>query len=81
MLCTAAALEYTVKERRTLVAFLWAINWSVLATALPWYTYLIQSWRGLLITNTAVDAVLLLSLWWVPFGRRLLAVKRPLHFV
>ncbi|XP_075537623.1 organic anion transporter 3-like [Dermacentor variabilis] len=60
------ALEYTVKERRTLVAFLWAINWSVLATALPWYTYLIQSWRGLLITNTAVDAVLLLSLWWLP---------------
>lgn len=60
------ALEYTVKERRTLVAFLWAINWSVLATALPWYTYLIQSWRGLLITNTAVDAVLLISLWWLP---------------
>lgn len=60
------ALEYTVKERRTLVAFLWAINWSVLATALPWYTYLIQSWRGLLMTNTAVDAVLLISLWWLP---------------
>ncbi|KAK8776525.1 organic anion transporter 3-like [Amblyomma americanum] len=60
------ALEYTVKERRTLVAFLWAINWSVLATALPWYTYLIQSWRGLLITNTVIDAVLLVSLWWLP---------------
>uniref|UniRef100_A0A1E1XEI2 Putative organic cation/carnitine transporter n=1 Tax=Amblyomma aureolatum TaxID=187763 RepID=A0A1E1XEI2_9ACAR len=60
------ALEYTVKERRTLVAFLWAVNWSVLATALPWYTYLIQSWRGLLITNTVIDAVLLVSLWWLP---------------
>ncbi|KAM7302099.1 putative organic cation/carnitine transporter [Ixodes scapularis] len=36
--CTAAyviVMEYTVCERRTLISFLWAINWSVLATALP----------------------------------------------
>lgn len=60
------ALEYTVKERRTLVAFLWAVNWSIPATALPWYTYLIQSWRGLLYTNICVDAVLLVCIWWLP---------------
>ncbi|KAM7302100.1 putative organic cation/carnitine transporter [Ixodes scapularis] len=67
--CTAAyviVMEYTVCERRTLISFLWAINWSVLATALPWYTAWLQSWRGIMFTTTGIDVLMLLVMCWVP---------------
>ncbi|CAN7997933.1 unnamed protein product [Ixodes pacificus] len=64
--CFSSVMEYTVCERRTLISFLWAINWSVLATALPWYTAWLQSWRGIMFTTTGIDVLMLLVMCWVP---------------
>lgn len=59
-------MEYTVANRRTLVAFLWSMCWTSLACTLPWYAYALQSWRGILVTVSVLDVLLLVALWWVP---------------
>ncbi|XP_077552899.1 solute carrier family 22 member 13-like [Haemaphysalis longicornis] len=59
-------MEYTVSERRTLVAFLWGTSWMVFGALLPWYAYLLHSWRSLVGSNTAVGILLVFILWWVP---------------
>ncbi|CAN7997296.1 unnamed protein product [Ixodes hexagonus] len=70
-------VEYTVSERRTLISFFWAMSWTVLAALLPWYGYHLQSWRMLVATNTALDVLLIIALWWVPESSSwLLSVNR-----
>ncbi|KAL1436980.1 hypothetical protein MTO96_049000 [Rhipicephalus appendiculatus] len=70
-------MEYTISERRTLVAFVWATSWTVLATMLPWYAYLVQNWRVLIATNASMSVFLLVILWWVPESSSwLLSVNR-----
>ncbi|CAN7997294.1 unnamed protein product [Ixodes hexagonus] len=70
-------IEYTVSERRTLVSFLWAMNFTSVACLLPWYAYLIQSWRGLLITGVCLDVLLAVTFCWVPESSSwLLSVNR-----
>ncbi|XP_040061659.1 solute carrier family 22 member 7 [Ixodes scapularis] len=59
-------MEFTIPERRTLIGFVWAFSWTLMASAYPWYADLIQSWRGLVITNSALSAVILVLLWFVP---------------
>uniref|UniRef100_A0A2R5L9S5 Putative organic cation/carnitine transporter n=1 Tax=Ornithodoros turicata TaxID=34597 RepID=A0A2R5L9S5_9ACAR len=59
-------MEYTVATRRTLVAFIWGVSWTFLATAYPWYAYYISNWRGLLLTTVALDVILLVLYWWAP---------------
>ncbi|CAN8021768.1 unnamed protein product [Ixodes persulcatus] len=59
-------VEYTVSRKRTFVAFIWAATWTVMGSLYPWYAYLLQSWRGLLVTNGCVDLLLLLTLCWIP---------------
>lgn len=70
-------MEYTISEKRTLVAFVWATSWTVLSTLLPWYAYLVQNWRVLIATNAAMSVFLLAILWWVPESSSwLLSVNR-----
>lgn len=70
-------MEYTISERRTLVAFIWASSWTVLATMLPWYAYLLQNWRILIVTNGSMSLFLLVIFWWVPESSSwLLSVNR-----
>ncbi|XP_029851508.2 organic cation transporter 1-like [Ixodes scapularis] len=59
-------MEYTVCERRTLVSFIRAVSWTLMVSVLPWYAYLLQSWRGVMLTNTAVDALMVVVMSWVP---------------
>lgn len=60
------AIEYTVSERRTLVAFVWVSSWGLLSSVAPWYGYLTQSWRSLLYAAVVADALLLFCLAWIP---------------
>uniref|UniRef100_A0A131XV00 Putative organic cation/carnitine transporter n=1 Tax=Ixodes ricinus TaxID=34613 RepID=A0A131XV00_IXORI len=70
-------VEYTVSDRRTLISFIWAMSWTIMAAVLPWYGYLLQSWRMLVATNIGVDVLLVIALWWVPESSSwLLAVNR-----
>ncbi|KAH7964707.1 hypothetical protein HPB49_000820 [Dermacentor silvarum] len=70
-------MEYTISEKRTLVAFVWATSWTVLATMLPWYAYLLQNWRVLIVTNASMSVFLLVIFWWVPESSSwLLSVNR-----
>lgn len=70
-------VEYTVSERRTLISFIWAMSWTIMAALLPWYSYYLQSWRMLVATNTAFDVLLITALWWVPESSSwLLSVNR-----
>ncbi|KAG0432242.1 hypothetical protein HPB47_021041, partial [Ixodes persulcatus] len=70
-------IEYTISERRTLVTFLWAMSFTSLACLLPWYAYLIRSWRGLFVTGVCLDVLLALTFCWVPESSSwLLAVNR-----
>ncbi|XP_064455832.1 organic cation transporter protein-like [Ornithodoros turicata] len=67
--CSAAfvlAMEYTVSERRTLMASVWSLSWALLATGFPWVAYYLQSWRWLLACNGVIDSLLLFTLWWAP---------------
>ncbi|XP_077512412.1 solute carrier family 22 member 7-like isoform X2 [Amblyomma americanum] len=59
-------MEYTVVERRTLVAFIWSVSWTVFGTLIPWYAYLLQNWRALVVSSSAFGVVLFLVTWWVP---------------
>ncbi|XP_077554863.1 solute carrier family 22 member 7-like [Haemaphysalis longicornis] len=59
-------MEYTVSERRTLVSFVWSTSWMAMGTLLPWYGYLLQSWRALVASNAAISALLVIVFWWVP---------------
>ncbi|XP_040061657.1 solute carrier family 22 member 7 [Ixodes scapularis] len=71
--CTAVfvvVMEYTIPERRTLIPFVWASSWAILSCVYPWYAYLLQSWRGLLLTNACMDVALLFVLYWVPESSR-----------
>ncbi|KAL1436981.1 hypothetical protein MTO96_049001 [Rhipicephalus appendiculatus] len=62
-----AAIEFTVSHRRSLITLTFAMSWSCLAAALPYYGYLVQSWRILLLTATVVDFMLAaLVCFWVP---------------
>lgn len=58
-------MEYTVSERRTLVAFLWGTSWMGFGALLPWYAYLLQSWRALVASNACLSVLLVVILWWV----------------
>ncbi|EEC18065.1 solute carrier, putative, partial [Ixodes scapularis] len=70
-------IEYTISERRTLVTFLWAMSFTSLACLLPWYAFLIRSWRGLFVTGVCLDVLLALTFCWVPESSSwLLAVNR-----
>ncbi|XP_064467619.1 solute carrier family 22 member 13-like isoform X2 [Ornithodoros turicata] len=64
--CFILVMEYTIASKRTLVAFIWGLNWTIAGTAYPWYASYISSWRGLFITTAAVEAVLLFVFWWAP---------------
>uniref|UniRef100_V5H305 Uncharacterized protein n=1 Tax=Ixodes ricinus TaxID=34613 RepID=V5H305_IXORI len=35
-------MGYTVCERRTLVSFIWTLSWTLMASVLPWYAYLLR---------------------------------------
>ncbi|XP_075537633.1 solute carrier family 22 member 12-like isoform X1 [Dermacentor variabilis] len=59
-------LEYTVAQRRTLVAFVWATAWGLVGCAVPWYGYLTQNWRAFLYGAAISDVLLLLCLFWIP---------------
>lgn len=59
-------IEFTISERRTLIGFVWAFSWTILASSYPWYADLIQSWRGLVVTNSALSVAILVILWFVP---------------
>lgn len=59
-------IEFTIPERRTLIGFAWAFSWTITASAFPWYADLIQSWRGLILTNSALSVAILVILWFVP---------------
>lgn len=70
-------MEYTISEKRTLVAFVWGTSWTVLATMLPWFAYLLQNWRVLIATNASMSLFLLVIFWWVPESSSwLLSVNR-----
>ncbi|XP_075747285.1 solute carrier family 22 member 7-like isoform X1 [Rhipicephalus microplus] len=73
-----AAIEFTVSHRRSLITLTFAMSWSCLAAALPYFGYLVQSWRILLLTATVVDFMLAaLVCFWVPESPRwLLSVGR-----
>ncbi|XP_064456135.1 solute carrier family 22 member 1-like [Ornithodoros turicata] len=64
--CFILVMEYTIASKRTLVAFIWGLNWTLASTTFPWYASYISSWRGLFITVAAVEAVLLFVFWWAP---------------
>ncbi|XP_064467603.1 solute carrier family 22 member 13-like [Ornithodoros turicata] len=64
--CFILVMEYTIASKRTLVGFIWGLNWTLAGTAYPWYASYISSWRGLFITTAAVEAVLLFVFWWAP---------------
>lgn len=64
--CFILVMEYTVASKRTLVGFIWALSWTLMAVLYPWYAYLLSNWRGLLISTAALDGVLLLLFWWAP---------------
>lgn len=72
------AIEFTVSHRRSMITLIFAMSWSCLAAALPWYGYLVQSWRILLLTGAVIDLLLAGLLWfWVPESPRwLLSVGR-----
>lgn len=72
------AIEFTVSHRRSMITLIFAMSWSCLAAALPWYGYLVQSWRILLLTGAVIDLLLAGILWfWVPESPRwLLSVGR-----
>lgn len=72
------AIEFTVSHRRTMITLIFAMSWSCLAAALPWYGYLVQSWRILLLTGAVIDLLLAGLIWfWVPESPRwLLSVGR-----
>ncbi|XP_049517861.1 solute carrier family 22 member 3 [Dermacentor silvarum] len=59
-------IEFTIPERRTLIGFVWAFSWTIMASSYPWYADLIQSWRGLVLTNSALSVAILVILWFVP---------------
>ncbi|KAH7962546.1 hypothetical protein HPB52_016822 [Rhipicephalus sanguineus] len=75
---TVCTIEFTVSHRRSLITLIFAMSWSCLAAALPYYGYLLQSWRILLLTATVVDFMLAaLVCFWVPESPRwLLSVGR-----
>nr|XP_050044284.1 solute carrier family 22 member 7-like isoform X1 [Dermacentor andersoni] len=72
------AIEFTVSHRRSLITLIFAMSWSCLSAALPWYGYLVQSWRILLLSTTVIDFMLAaLVCFWVPESPRwLLSVGR-----
>lgn len=72
------AIEFTVSHRRSLITLIFAMSWSCLSAALPWYGYLVQSWRTLLLSATVIDFLLAaLVCFWVPESPRwLLSVGR-----
>uniref|UniRef100_A0A023GNU7 Putative synaptic vesicle transporter svop n=1 Tax=Amblyomma triste TaxID=251400 RepID=A0A023GNU7_AMBTT len=59
-------IEYTVSQRRTLIAFLWATTGCVVGCAAPWFGYLTQNWRAFLYAAVVADALLLLCVAWIP---------------
>lgn len=59
-------IEFTLPEKRTLIGFVWAFSWTITASAYPWYADIIQSWRGLVITNTVLSVAILIIIWFVP---------------
>ncbi|XP_077554862.1 solute carrier family 22 member 7-like [Haemaphysalis longicornis] len=70
-------MEYTTAERRTVVAFLWGTSWTILASMLPWYAYLLRNWRILIASNAALSVLLVILFWWVPESSSwLLSVNR-----
>ncbi|KAL3219872.1 hypothetical protein MRX96_005633 [Rhipicephalus microplus] len=62
-------IEYTVAQRRTLIAFVWATTWGVVGCAVPWFGYLTQGWRSLLYAAAVSDLLLLICLLYVCFPR------------
>uniref|UniRef100_A0A4D5RUM7 Putative solute carrier n=1 Tax=Ixodes scapularis TaxID=6945 RepID=A0A4D5RUM7_IXOSC len=53
------------------------MSFTSLACLLPWYAYLIRSWRGLFVTGVCLDVLLALTFCWVPESSSwLLAVNR-----
>ncbi|KAK8760658.1 hypothetical protein V5799_028075 [Amblyomma americanum] len=72
------AIEFTVSHRRSLITLMFAMSWSGLAATLPWYGYLVQSWRTLLLTGTVIDLLLaaIICIWVPESPRWLLSVGR-----
>lgn len=70
-------MEYTVAERRTLVAFVWSIAWTTFGMLSPWYAYLLQNSRALIETSVGFSAVLFIFTLWLPESSSwLLSVNR-----
>ncbi|KAH7962757.1 hypothetical protein HPB52_017818 [Rhipicephalus sanguineus] len=70
-------MEYTVAERRTLMAFIWSLTWTVFGVMAPWYAYLLQNWRALTETTACFSAVLFMVTLWLPESSSwLLSVNR-----
>ncbi|KAL1436979.1 hypothetical protein MTO96_048999 [Rhipicephalus appendiculatus] len=61
-------MEYTVAEKRTLMAFVWSLTWTVFGVLAPWYAYLLQNWRALTETTACFSAVLFMVTLWLPEG-------------
>ncbi|XP_064455835.1 solute carrier family 22 member 7-like [Ornithodoros turicata] len=59
-------IEFTIPDKRTLIGFVWAFSWTIMASSYPWYADLIQSWRGLVVTNTALSIAILIIIGFVP---------------
>ncbi|XP_065303089.2 solute carrier family 22 member 7-like isoform X1 [Dermacentor albipictus] len=70
-------MEYTVAERRTLVAFVWSVAWTAFGALSPWYAYLVQNSRTLIETSVCFSAVLFILTLWLPESSSwLLSVNR-----
>ncbi|KAH9370783.1 hypothetical protein HPB48_014721 [Haemaphysalis longicornis] len=52
------SIEFTTSHRRSLITLIFGITWGFLGGALPWFGYLVQSWRIMLLSGGVGDLVL-----------------------
>lgn len=72
------SIEFTTSHRRSLITLIFGITWAFLGGALPWFGYLVQSWRIMLLSGGVGDLVLIVLVFiCVPESPRwLLSVGR-----